>query len=130
MSLSTQVYHPEEIRMPKVTPTLNLTWKLVRLRIVQFMTSKKVSTAETDYLKQEIYSSLDINLLLVQLQVKNTQPNFTILILESWQSSDLSLGVSNLTRNNLKVIFWLTVPWGGLIMSWYFVWAIPKTRWI
>ena len=107
MSLSTQVYHPEEVRMPEVMPALSLIWKLVRLRAVQFMVSRIVSTEGTGYSKQEIEHKRAFSL--IASEEHPTKLNFTTLVLESWQSSDLSVGVSDLTESNQKVLFWLTV---------------------
>lgn len=74
-----------------------------------------------------MYSYLDINLLFVWLQVKNTQLNFTY----AWKLTEFRLkllGVSGLTEDDLKAVVWLTVPWGGLIVSLCFVWMIPKNQ--
>ena len=124
MSLSTQIYHPEEVRMPEVMPALNLIWQLVRLRAVQFMVSRKVSTAGTGYSKQEIEHKFTFSL--IASEEHPTKLNFTTLVLESWQSSDFSLGVSDFTKSNLTVLFWLTVSWGDLIMSISYIESVGK----
>lgn len=67
------------------------------------MVSRKVSTVGTGYPKQEIEHKFAFSL--IASEEHPTKLNFTTLVLEIWQSSDLNLGVSDLTKGNLKVIF-------------------------
>lgn len=47
--------NPEETNRPKVTPLI-LTWKLIRVEILQFIKPIKSFTAEANLFKEEIYS--------------------------------------------------------------------------